>query len=143
MKVVYGAIVMREGWHGNQYLILFELTEIPSASQRYDLPRFLPGYDIVGLRGWDDFIVQDADGNLFTVPTVPLEPRFLKPLELDVSCLQFEPVPRVARRIKWYVTPIVFGGDTSLEANVIWIDLAQHAQLVKWWNNKYHEVSGS
>ena len=45
-----------------------------------------------------------------------------------------------ADEIKWYITPVVFGGDPSLADNVTWVALDQHAQLVKFWNGKYGEI---
>jgi hypothetical protein len=45
---------MREGWHGD--LILFDESEAVAASDRYELLRLLPGFNVLGLRSGDDFI---------------------------------------------------------------------------------------
>jgi hypothetical protein len=50
---------MIEGWFGDDYLISFNEAEIASASDRYSISRFIPGYQVIGLRGWDDLIVKD------------------------------------------------------------------------------------
>jgi hypothetical protein len=50
------------------------------------------------------------------------------------------PDERFLGKIKWYVQPIVFGGDPNLEKNVIWVNHEQHAQAVKWWNDLYRSV---
>ena len=92
------------------------------------------------MRGWDDFIVEDSSGSLFTVPTVPLIPSLLKPFLLDATRIDFIFDDRVQGKIKWYVTPIVFGGDPILIDNMAWVTLEQHSQLVKWWNEKYREL---
>ena len=74
---------MREGWYGgDDYLILFDASEVPQASVRYDLASSLPGYEVLGLRGWDDLIVRDQAGVLFTVPTIPPVPIYLEPFQL-------------------------------------------------------------
>jgi hypothetical protein len=61
---------MTEGWFKDDYLILFVDSEIPAASQRYAISERLPDYQVVGLCGWDDFIVRDAKGQTYSVPTV-------------------------------------------------------------------------
>jgi hypothetical protein len=70
---------MREGWHGDDYLILFDEVEIAAASDRYQIFQMLPGYQIVGLRGWDDFIVQDTAGHTYSIPTVVPDLQHLSP----------------------------------------------------------------
>jgi hypothetical protein len=131
---------MREGWHGSDYLILFEGEEIPQASSRYDIAAALPGYHLLGLRGWDDFIVQNESGEVATVPTVPCDPQHLEAFAVQLNGLELRTDARVAGRIKWYLQPVVFGGDPSVGPNLIWVDESQHAALVRWWNGKYREV---
>jgi hypothetical protein len=58
---------MKEGWLDDDYIILFE-ERSSSLTEAYAIQDFLPSYKLVGLRGWDDFIVQDHRGVLFTVP---------------------------------------------------------------------------
>jgi hypothetical protein len=43
-------------------LILFEADERQVASANYSFPELLPGYELLGLRGWYDFIVADDAG---------------------------------------------------------------------------------
>ena len=45
-------------------------------------------------------------------------------------------------RIKWYVKPLVFGGDPELGDNVIWVTQEDHVSLVRWWNRLYATVKG-
>ncbi len=68
---------MTEGWFGDEYLISFNAAEIASASDRYSISRFIPGYQLIGLRGWDDLIVKDSVGLVYTVPSVPMDSGFL------------------------------------------------------------------
>ncbi len=132
---------MQEGWYGDEYLVLFDASEAPRASVRYDIDRSLPGYEVLGLRGWDDLIVRDPAGVLFTVPTVPAVPSYLEPFQLPESGTVLKGDPRFTGRIKWYVTPIVFGGDPGVAENLTWVDHEQHSQLVQWWNDKYRELA--
>jgi hypothetical protein len=47
---------------------------------------------------------------------------------------------RFTGRIKWYIKPVVFGGDPNPGENVTWVTHEQHAELVAWWNRKYREA---
>jgi len=132
---------MTEGWYGDDYLVLFE-EKAAALDQAYGFGAALPGYRLVGLRSWDDFIVEDSSGARFTVPTVPLLKEQLAPFPGPKSPSSPEPDAKVRGRIKWYITPIVFGGDPKLGDNVTWITLEQHTQLVTWWNKKYRDVKG-
>jgi hypothetical protein len=128
---------MTEGWHGEDYLVIFETSDVDAVSECYGISAQLPGYRIVGLRGWDDFIVRNSQGQTYTVPTVPLDSQYLKPFKLpeDISTLQSD--ERFTGKIKWYVKPVVFGGDPAIGENVRWLNQEQHAQFVKWWNAQY------
>lgn len=131
---------MREGWHDNDYLVLLSDQENSDASRGYEIQKFLPGYQIVGLRSWDDFIVRDASGGVFTVPTVPMDPQYLAAWTPPPDSAQLIPDLRFTGQIKWYTKPIVFGGDPNDPSNTLWISREQHMQLVTWWNLKYREV---
>lgn len=130
---------MDEGWINEEYVVLFG-EETSSLNEAYAAGEFLPSYTLVGLLSWNDFIVADSNGRLFTVPTVPLVNTLVRPFELELAQNQFIFDERVHGRIKWYVTPLVFGGDPQLEENIAWLKLDQHVQLVKWWNEKYREL---
>jgi hypothetical protein len=98
---------MREGWH-DDYLVLLSDQESSDASRGYEIQKFLPGYQIAGLRGWDDFIVRDASGGVFTVPTVPMDPQYLAAWTPPPDSALLEPDSRFTGKIKWYTKPIVF-----------------------------------
>ncbi len=133
---------MREGWHGKDYLILYDESESSAASDGCRIAQSLPGFEILGLCGWDDFIVQDPNGAIFTIPTVPLDRELLEPFEVPLDGIRFEPDSRFTDKIKWYLKPIVFGGDPSSGENMIWICHEEHAQLVLWWNDLYFKLKG-
>lgn len=129
---------MNEGWLKQEYLILFTASEIESITLHYGLPKFLPGYKVVGLRGWDDLIVRDSVGQTYTVPCVPLDTKYLAPYNIPAGDLT--PEELLSGKIKWYVQPIAFGGDPELESNLIWVTHEQHGQLVIWWNTRYQAL---
>jgi hypothetical protein len=56
----------------------------------YAIAQCLPGYEVIGLRGWDDFIVRNSVGEAYSVPTVPIVPEHLSPFSLprarSLSC---------------------------------------------------------
>jgi hypothetical protein len=130
-----------EGWYGDDYLILFDATEVASASDRYGVSQLLPGYQVLGLCGWDDFIVRDSEGRTYSVPTVPISLQYLSPYQIPASSSRLTLDDRFAGKIKWYVQPVVFGGDPKLGKNVIWVSHEQHAEIVRWWNEKYRALT--
>lgn len=131
---------MVEGWHGENYLVLFDEDEISDLSKRYELGIYLPGHEVVGLQGWDDFILRNSLGVLFTVPTVPLSAQYLAPIAQKLDAITPQPDPRFTGKIKWYVKPIVFGDPVS-PSNIAWLTLPQHVDAVKWFNNLYRTMS--
>jgi len=127
---------MREGWHGEDYLVLFDESELAAASDRYEMVRFLPGFVVLGLRGWDDFIVRNKSGETYSVPTVPVDTQHLSPFSVPSQETVLQPDVRFAGKVKWYLKPIIFGGDAGVGENLVWVSHDEHAQLVKWWNDK-------
>nr|CAP47705.1 putative integron gene cassette protein [uncultured bacterium]CAP47717.1 putative integron gene cassette protein [uncultured bacterium]CAP47776.1 putative integron gene cassette protein [uncultured bacterium]CAP47777.1 putative integron gene cassette protein [uncultured bacterium] len=130
---------MTEGWLDDNYLILFDEHEVQAASDRYRIADWLPGYRVIGLWGWDDLVVCDSLTRVFTVPTVPIDSEYLAPFELPVGP-SLKTDPRYTGRVKWYVKPVVFGGDPAIEENISWISLDHHAELVVWWNTRYRQI---
>jgi len=129
-----------EGWHDSDHLILFDETEVATVSDRYALSQFLPGYKVIGLRGWDDFILLDSSGATYCAPTVPAVAGHLSAYVLPPASTTLRPDDRFQGKIKWYVKPIIFGGDPQSQANVIWVSHDQHAELVKYWNGLYRSL---
>jgi hypothetical protein len=139
MDLELGEVPLNEGWLGDEYLILFGDDEVPSVTKRYRLGEWLPEFTVVGFRGWDDFIVRDAHGRTHTIPTVPLDQELLAPFSVP-HCASLEPDDRYVGKMKWYIHPLVFGGDAEATENIAWLDHEQHAELVAWWNAKYKEL---
>jgi len=94
---------MTEGWNRDDYVVLFSGRESHSATERYGIAALLPGYRIVGLRGWDDFIVQDEMGDTFKLPTVPYDHKELVPFQVPASD-ELVRDNRFAGKVKGYVT---------------------------------------
>lgn len=94
------------------------------------------------MRGWDDFILQDAAGRSYAIPTVPLDPRYLYPYDIPPN-VELRRDERFEGKIKWYVKPIVLGGDPRAQDNIIFVSHEQHAQLVGWWNDLYRSLKGT
>ena len=67
----------------------------------------------------------------YSVPTVPLIGRRVEPFTLPGPEVRLQPDPRFMGKIKWYLQPLVFGGDPEAGPNLVWIRHEQHAQLVK------------
>ena len=132
---------MITGWYSDDYLILFEeQSEAIEMTRRYGLSSRIPEHTLIGLRGWSDFILMSSGRQLKIVPSVPLITDELEdwPVQIDLSAL--EPDPRFGDKIKWHVTPLIFGGSPTDEQNISWLTLDQHVDLVRWWNRKYDEI---
>lgn len=133
---------MREGWYNEDYLILFEHHEIEQKEKAYGLDSLLPGYRLVGLVGWDDFLVMERESQrLFRVPTVPISAQKKREWRDSVDSGVLKSDPRFQGKIKWYVKPIIFGGDPGSGANMIWISHETHIQAVKFWNEAYTRIA--
>ncbi len=133
---------MKEGWIGDDYIVLFAESDVPLMARRYGIESVLPGCRVVGLRGWDDFVIVDQEGGTFTVPTVPCALKDFRRFQLpDENSLVAD--ARFAGKVKWYITPIAFGGAPDRSENITWVTYAQHADLVRWWNAKFRESSRS
>ena len=133
---------MKDGWCDGEYFALAESQdEALRMSIAYGISEALPGYHFVGLRGWDDFIVCSAEGSYFLVPTVPLRMDQMQPYRFPSEKLRLATDPKVTGRVKWYVTPLVFGGDPNLGPNVVWISFAEHQEAVRHWNCLYEDLS--
>jgi hypothetical protein len=133
---------MNEGWIGDEYLILFEEHEQAQITKAYNLEKYLPGYRVSAIVGWDDLLLTDQAGGHWRVPTVPLVQKYLEQHRQVYESNQLEPDDRYAGKIKWYIQPIVFGGDPASEDNMAWIDIKKHQEFVIWWNEKYRELTG-
>jgi len=131
---------MREGWFGDSYLVLFDESEVPLVSERYAISTSLPGYQVLGLLGWDDFIVKSSAGQVYSVPMVPVDSQYLIPFQVPSERQQFDSDSRYSGRIKWYKQPIAFGGDAALGENLVWLSHEEHSQLVRWWNDHYRSL---
>jgi hypothetical protein len=48
-----------------------------------------------------------------------LDAEYLSPFQFPSEQVTLEPDPRFAGKIKWYVQPLVFGGDAEAAENTI------------------------
>lgn len=131
---------MQEGWYDEDYWILCEtLEESMHLTREYGIEQYLPGFRIVGLKGWDDFVLVNSSGDYFCVPTVPLTAEYLEPLAFPTERLRLEEDERYLNRLKWYVQPLAFGGDATDQTNIAWLALDAHIEAVRWWNEFYYQ----
>jgi hypothetical protein len=132
---------MKEGWINDSYVIAFDSKESERMTGAYGIGDYLPGHTIVALVGWDDFVVRAEADQHFRVPTVPLDQKYFDNLDETFDLDSLVPDKRFTGKIKWYIQPIIFGGDPSSEENMTWVDIETHQKLVRWWNQKYREVT--
>lgn len=130
---------MKEGWYGEDYFILFDEKESALATEEYGFLKYLEGFKVVGLLGWDDFILSDGL-KLYSIPSVPIASEYLELIHEKKLPADLEHDERFSAKIKWYTTPIVFGGDPNSEENMVWVSHKQHRELVNYWNQQYHKA---
>jgi hypothetical protein len=134
---------MKEGWHNDDYLILFDGPEVEQKERDYGFARRIPGYTLLGLVGWDDFLVMErASQRLFLIPTIPVSSEQRKEWPHSIDPAALKPDERFRGKIKWYVKPILFGGDPNPGENIVWISHDDHVQAVRYWNEMYSHVCG-
>ena len=127
---------MREGWHGNTFITLFDGSEALVFAEACGFRSGLPSYSLIGLRGWQDFIVRDPAGATFTIPAVPLDPQYITPFAMP-DPVDLEADARFAGKVQWLIKPLVFGGSADDKDNETWVTYQQHGELVRWWNQQY------
>lgn len=134
---------MKDGWFNGEYFALYESQEeAANATARYQLSDYLPGFFVVGIKFWDDFILCDTEGRYYTVPTVPVVREELRAYSFPAESLKLRTDPKFAGKIKWYVQPLVFGGSPSDRANLAWISHDQHIEAVVYWNQLFRDLKG-
>jgi hypothetical protein len=133
---------MNEGWHRGEYIILFARDEASAISKACDFGAMLPGFSVLGLRGWQDFIVQDEAGATFSVPSVPLDAQYLAAFKLP-SPSTLKPDARFAGIIQWLIKPLAFGGSPDDQDNVTWVTHQQFGELVRWWNVQHRSAKAA
>lgn len=133
---------MNEGWNEDNYLLLFNDEEAVSASHLYDIATLLPGYRVVGLYFWDDFIVRDENGDTYTLPAVPCDSAARVRFQVPIAD-HLVPDIRFIGKVRWFIKPIKFGGDPTDSKNTTWVTLAQHADYVRWWNALYRDLTAN
>ena len=131
---------MKEGWIGKSYLLLFDDDESERVTKGYGVSLYLPGHRVVALVGWDDLVVENEQGRRFRVPTVPMDESHMTALDEDYDPAELVPDPGAAGKIKWYLQPVILGGNPHPGDNVTWVSLEDHQKLVRWWNRKYREI---
>ena len=133
---------MKEGWHNDDYLILFEGSEIEEKEKDYEIDRFLPGCRLLGMVGWDYFLVMDRESQkVFRVPTIPIVLKEREEWTHKIDSAELKPDGRFQGKVKWYLKPVVFGGDPNPGKNLVWISHEDHVQGVKYWNQMYSDVT--
>jgi len=127
---------MNEGWQNDDHLIVLTEDESAIAMTAYNFDGSIPGYPVIGLKGWDEFIVIGPSSDAHVVPTVLLDAYQAAPYALPQE-ISLQSDSRFAGKIKWHLKPLVVGGSALDETNVAWISHAQRAEVDRWWNEQY------
>jgi hypothetical protein len=91
---------------------------------------------------WDDFIVQGENGDTYTLPAVPCDSTELARFQVPTA-KELVPDSRFAGKVRWFIKPIKFGGSATASENTTWVSLTQHADLVRWWNTLYRDLTAN
>lgn len=127
---------MKEGWFEEDHFIIFNEAESIVATKDYGISNYLEGFQMLGLLGWDDFILSNGS-KFYTLPTVPIASEYLELVLAGQLPANLEEDERFKGKIRWYTTPIGFGGDPNSEENMVWVNHKQHTELVSYWNQQY------
>ncbi|OWT71480.1 MULTISPECIES: hypothetical protein [unclassified Achromobacter] len=130
---------MKEGWNGDEYVVLYSPDEANTFARICELNTALPGFALLGLSGWQDFIVSDSAGMTFTIPSVPIDDAYLSPIDKPLPN-QLTSDERLSGKVKWLIKPLLFGGDPRADDNFAWITHQQYAELVHFWNDQYRQA---
>lgn len=126
-----------EGWLAKNYYILFSEEERDLYAKQHRLGGYLPEYSFFGLFNWDYFIINIPNTSYAIVPTLPLLPEYITKFAYKNRSILLTQDPSLKGKVRWYKTPVVYGGDPGDESNVEWVSLREHAKLVESWNRKY------
>lgn len=130
---------MVEGWFDDDYLMLFDGAEAEEATRGYGVTHVIPGARVIGLKNWDELILDDG-GGAFSVPAVPLNPAARRGCPLPPHA-SLQPDTRFGGLILWHIKPVAFGGDAEDEGNMTWVSHTRHRELVVWWNTLHTSVA--
>lgn len=131
---------MIEGCIRDDYLVFFDpRREVAAATAEYGVSDALPGYAVVGLRGWEDLVLSREGGGIYTVPAVPIDPEWLEAYDLP-NAEQLRADARFVGKIKWHIKPLVLGGSPTDNENVTWVSHAKHREFVRYWNSMYRKL---
>ena len=113
-------------------------------SARYEvvLKKYINKFRVIGIVGWDNFILSDGS-NHFSIPTVPVDQKYLKELEYPDLKPMTKSEQSEHSKIKWYLTPLIFGGSPDSESNIAWVTIDEHIKLITFWNQKYFEIKNN
>jgi len=59
---------------------------------------------------------------------------------LDIELSKLRADQRFTDKIRWYIKPLVFGGDPRADSNTTWITVDEHVGVVRWWNQLYRDL---
>jgi len=130
---------MKSGWLNDNHYNLFDSIEIENLTSKYELEKYIPNYKLIGLIGWDDFIIF-KNNFYYKIPTVPIYEKYLEEIEMIDYLIELENEKENQNKIKWYTKPLIFGGDPCDPKNIKWINIEQHSQLVSYWNKIYFNI---
>lgn len=130
-----------EGWLSKNYYILFSDSEKELYKEKHHLGKYLPEYEFFGLFNWDNFIVNVPNKYYAIVPIIPLLPKYVTKFSYKNRSILLTQDPSLKGKMRWYKTPLVYGGDPKDEGNIAWIGIEEHAKLIETWNKKYSEQS--
>lgn len=142
----------REGFLGRQYLRLYRLEELRHLNEAYQISLCRPDLVVFASDGYGEgFAFYKGSSQLLNIPLIPIPvinenidsvaPDFNAFAQANLSepaaALSQHPVGQELHLKQ----PLCFGGDWNDEKNLVWVTPPQHAELVRYWNRIYRDVS--
>lgn len=151
-REVIGEFGGREGFLGKQYLRLYRFQELISLNQAYDIPNYNVELFVFGSDGYGDAFAFCIGGNeIVRIPLIPIPTEKAEVVSRSFASFIHKlsisgPTPAmdesaVGQEVH-LIQPLCFGGDFRDPKNIVRVAPRKHAELVRYWNKLYRELSG-
>jgi hypothetical protein len=148
-----------EGFVGPEYVRFYHLDELLPLNEAYDVPRYAPGFLLIGSNAGGEAYAFDFRGkppSIVRIPFIPMTPTAAEPVADTITSFlrgllatgeRFEPhwskcidAEGVCLEIH-EITPVAFGGDPAEKSNKVLLRPPQHAEVCRFWNKVYARMA--
>ena len=147
-----------EGFYGEQYVRIYPVEQLAELNEAFGTSDFAPGLTIFGSNGGGEayaYRSTESGYEYLQLPFIPmvksnaivLAQTLKGALNVLAGSVPPEESPALAPDMVGIevheVQPVVFGGDPVDSSNKAFLQTADYAPYVVWWNQKYREIKAS